>query len=49
MAANLTASKISSMESPTGRTKQAESWPSSLAAFIRVGELGRNRQLVIRS
>ena len=49
MAANLTASKISSMESPTGRTKQAESWPSSLAAFIRVGELGRKRQLVIRS
>ena len=37
-----TASKISSMESPTGSTKQAESCPSSRPAFIRVGELGRN-------
>ena len=49
MAANFTASKISSMESPTGRTKQAESWPSSEPAFISVGELGRKRQSVIIS
>ncbi len=46
-AVNLTASKISSMESPTGRTKQAESWPSSRPAFIRVGELGRNSKPAI--
>ena len=45
----LIASKISSMESPTGRTKQADSWPSSRPAFIRVGELGRNsREVIIR-
>ncbi len=43
----LTASKISSMESPTGRTKQADSCPSSRPAFIRVGELGRNSKSVI--
>ena len=43
----LTDSKISSMESPTGSTKQAESWPSSRPAFIRVGELGRNSKAVI--
>ena len=49
MAAYFTASKISSMESPTGSTKQAESWPRSVPAFIRVGELGRNFQPVIRS
>jgi len=49
MAANFTASKISSMESPTGSTKQAESWPSSEPAFISVGELGRKRQSVIMS
>ncbi|OPY01355.1 MAG: hypothetical protein A4E66_02758 [Syntrophus sp. PtaB.Bin001] len=44
-----TASKISSMESPTGRTKQADSCPSSRPAFIRVGELGRNSKAVIIS
>ena len=44
MAANLTASKISSMESATGSTKQAESWPRGRPAFMRVGELGRKRQ-----
>ncbi len=49
MAACFTASKISSMESPTGSTKQAESWPRSVPAFINVGELGRNFQPVIRS
>ena len=47
MAAYFTASKISSMESPTGSTKQAESWPSSVPAFIRVGELGKNFQEVM--
>ena len=41
MAACLTASKMSSMESPTGRTKQAASWPRPVPAFISVGELGR--------
>ena len=46
---DFTASKISSMESPTGSTKQAESWPSSEPAFISVGELGRKRQSVIMS
>ena len=40
-AARFTASKISSMESPTGRTKHAEYWrPLSFPAFISVGELG---------
>jgi len=47
MAAFFTASKISSMESPTGKTKQAASWPSSVPAFISVGELGRKRQEVM--
>ncbi|OPY77489.1 MAG: hypothetical protein A4E70_02584 [Syntrophus sp. PtaU1.Bin005] len=42
-----TASKISSMESPTGRTKQADNCPSSRPAFIKVGELGRNSREVI--
>ncbi|MBA7675283.1 hypothetical protein ES703_83513 [subsurface metagenome] len=42
-----TASKIDSIESSTGRTKQAESWPNSLPAFIRVGELGRNSRFAI--
>ena len=46
-AACLTASNISSMLSPTGRTKQAESCPRSRPAFIRVGELGRNSRSVI--
>ena len=35
-----TVSKMPSNESSTGRTKQAASCPSSLPAFIRVGELG---------
>ena len=38
----LTAVKMLSMLSSTGSTKHAESWPSSLPAFISVGELGRN-------
>ncbi len=37
-----TESKIPGMESGTGSTKQAESSPSSVPAFISVGELGRN-------
>ena len=41
MAMFLTASKIPGRESSTGMTKQAESWPSSVPAFMRVGELGR--------
>jgi len=50
MAARLTASKISSIESPTGRTKQAEYWrPLFLPAFISVGELGRNTPSTIIS
>ena len=40
-AACLTASKISSKESPTGKTKQAANCWSSRPAFMRVGELGR--------
>ena len=38
----LTASKIDSMASSIGNTKQAESCPNGRPAFIRVGELGRN-------
>ena len=45
----LMASKMDSMESSTGRTKQAESCPSSRPAFIRVGLLGRNSRLVMSS
>ena len=48
-AACLMASKISSMLSGTGSTKQAESWPSGRPAFISVGELGRNSSWVIIS
>ena len=43
----LTDSNISSMESPTGSTKHAESCPSSLPAFISVGELGRKSRSVM--
>ena len=46
-AAFLTASKISSIESPTGSTKQALSWPRGLPAFMSVGELGMNSSLSI--
>jgi hypothetical protein len=42
-----TASKIDSMVSSMGRTKQAESCPKGLPAFIRVGELGKNSRLDI--
>ena len=49
MAAFLTASKMPSMESSTGSTKQAASCPRSVPAFIRVGELGRKVQEVISS
>ena len=43
-----TASKILSIESSTGRTKQAESCCSSLPAFMSVGELGRKLREVMR-
>ncbi len=36
------AEKMPSIESSTGSTKQAESWPRSVPAFISVGEFGRN-------
>ena len=36
-----------SILSSTGRTKQAASWANLRPAFIRVGELGRNRNSVI--
>ena len=49
IAAFFTASKIDSIESSTGRTKQADSCPSLLPAFIRVGLLGRNFNEVINS
>ena len=48
-AAFLMASKMSSMESATGSTKQAESWPRGRPAFMRVGELGRKSRLTISS
>jgi len=37
------------MESLTGRTKQAESWPRAVPAFISVGEFGRNERSRILS
>ena len=48
-AAFLMASKMSSIESATGSTKQADSCPRGRPAFIRVGELGRKSRLVIIS
>jgi hypothetical protein len=45
----LIASKISSIESPTGRTKQAESCCSGRPALPSVGELGRKRRPVINA
>ena len=49
MAVCFTASNMLSMESSMGNTKQADSWPSSLPAFMRVGELGIKRKLVMSS
>ena len=49
IAAHFTASKMSGIASPTGRTKQAESCPAGLPAFISVGELGRNSSVAIAS
>ena len=46
-AAFLMASKMSSMESATGSTKQADSCPNGRPAFISVGELGRKSSSVI--
>ncbi len=40
-------SKIPSMLSSMGRTKQAASWPSLRPAFISVGEFGKNLSSVI--
>ncbi len=34
--------KMPSMESSTGRTKHAASWPSPVPAFMSAGEFGRN-------
>ena len=49
-AAQRTASNTPVVESSTGTTKQAASWPSGRPAFISVGELGRNsRADIIRS
>ena len=45
----LMVSKISSMESSTGRTKQAASCWRSRPAFMRVGEFGMNSRLVMSS
>ncbi len=39
--------KIPSRVSSTGRTKQAESCPMEVPAFIRVGEFGRKRRLEV--
>ena len=49
IAPSFIASKIPSMESGTGRVKQAESCPISVPAFMRVGELGRKRSETIAS
>ncbi|SCJ76945.1 Uncharacterised protein [Anaerotruncus sp. 2789STDY5834896] len=46
-AACLMASKISSIESATGSTKQADNCPKGRPAFISVGELGKNSSSVI--
>ncbi len=43
-----TASKMPGMESSTGSTKQAESCPTPVPAFIRVGELGRKSSATMR-
>ncbi len=43
----LIVSKMLSIESSIGRTKQAESCWSSAPAFIRVGELGRKSRVAI--
>ena len=39
--------KIPRRESSTGKTKQAESWPIGVPAFIRVGEFGMNNNSFI--
>ena len=44
-----TASNMLSIESSTGNTKHAESWPSGLPALTKVGVFGRNFKLVIIS
>ena len=46
-AAQRTASKTPVVESSTGTTKHAASWPSGRPAFISVGELGRNSSAAI--
>ena len=43
-----TDSKIPSMESSTGNTKQADSIPISRPAFIRQGLLGTNMRIAIK-
>ena len=45
----LTESKIPSIESSTGSTKQALSMPISRPAFIKVGLFGMNSRLAISS
>ena len=42
-------SKMPSIESSTGSTKQAESMPISRPAFIRVGLFGMKRRFAISS
>jgi hypothetical protein len=37
-------SKMLCMESSTGRTKHAASWPMDFPAFIIAGEFGRNSE-----
>ena len=41
------ASKISTIESSTGSTKHAASWPIGVPAFMSVGEFGRNSSVVM--
>ncbi len=47
MAVALIESKMPSIESSTGSTKQAESMPISRPAFMSVGLFGMNRHLAI--
>ena len=46
-AVSFTASNMLFIESSMGSTKQAESCPNSLPAFIRVGEFGMNSSSTI--
>jgi hypothetical protein len=48
-AAPLSESNIPESVSSRGKTKQADSWPPAFPAFMRVGEFGKNRRLLMIS